>query len=85
MPLILSLALQLGRMLNQPNNRNRHHSGVEPITAVQYALVGVYVKLLNPPEQPRLLFTSLFCLFFCFVLLADFFNLVKIDNQYPNK
>ena len=26
--------------------------------------------LSNPPELPRLLFTSLFCLFFCFVLLC---------------
>ena len=64
-------------------NRSRH-----PSTAVQYALIGVYDKLLIPSKLPCLLylFTSIICVVFsCFILLADFFTMVKIDDRYPDE
>ena len=73
------------RMPIRPNtcNRSRH-----PSTAVQYALIGVYDKLLHPRKLPCLLylFTSIICVVLsCFNLLADFFNMVKIDDRYPDE
>jgi len=64
-------------------NRSRH-----PSTAVQYALIGVYDKLLIPSKLPCLLylFTSIICVVLsCFILLADFFTMVKIDDRYPDE
>ena len=55
-------------------------------TAVQYALIGVYDKLLNLPKFSRLLptFTSIVCAVLSyFGLLADYFALVKLDARYP--
>ena len=65
------------------HNQSRHHS-----TAVQYALIGVYDKLLNPWKLPRLLlfFTSIICVVLSrFILLTDSFTMVKIDDRYPDK
>ena len=56
--------------------------------AVRYALIAVYDKLLNPPKLPCLwsLFTSITCILLsCFILLADSFALVKIDDRYPDE
>ena len=64
-------------------NRSRH-----PSTAVQYALIGVYDKLLHSRKLPCLLylFTSIICVVLsCFILLADFFAMVKIDDRYPDE
>ena len=66
------------------NNQSREH----PSTAVQYVLIGVYNKLLNPQKLPCLfyLFTSISCVVLsCFNLLADFFTMVKIDDRYPDE
>ena len=75
------------RMPIQPfaatRNRSRH-----PSTAVRYALIGVYDKLLNPPKLPCLwpLFTSIICVVLSrFILLADSFTMVKIDDRYPDE
>ena len=69
-----------------PSTRNRPR---HPSTAIRYALIGVYDKLLNPPKllcPLSLLFTSITCvLLSCFILLADSFTLVKIDDRYPDE
>ena len=70
----------------RPNTRNR--SRVQPSTAVQYALIGVYDKLLHPPNVSYLLptFTRIVCVVLsCFLLLADSFTMVKIDDRYPDE
>ena len=72
------------RMPIQPNTRNRSR---HPSTAVRYALIDVYDKL-NPSELPCLLpfFTSIICVVLsCFILLADSFTMVKIDDRYPDE
>ena len=66
------------------HNRSRDH----PSTAVQYALIGVSDKLLHPQKLPCLLhlFTRIICaVLSCFILLADFFTMVKIDDRYPDE
>ena len=66
----------------------RHRSREHPSTAVQYALIGVYDKLLNPSKLPCLLsfFTPIIrVVFSCFILLADFFPMFKIDDRYPDE
>ena len=73
------------RIQFRPNthNRSRH-----PSTAVQYALIGVYDKLLNLRKLPCLLsfFTSIICVVLSrFILLADSFTMVKIDDRYPDE
>ena len=60
----------------------------QPSTAVQYALIGVYDKLLNPSQLPCLLsfVTSIICVILsCFILLADSFTMAKIDDRYPDE
>ena len=67
---------------------SRHRSREHPSTAVQYALIGVYDKLLNPSTIPCLLlfFNSIICVVLsCFILLADSFTMVKIDDRYPDE
>ena len=67
---------------------SRHRSREHPSTAVQYALIGVYDKLLNPLKLPCLLslFTSIIsAASSCFILLADSFTMVKIDDRYPDE
>ena len=57
-------------------------------TAVQYALIGVYDKLLNLFKLPCLLlfFASIICVVLSsFILLTDFFTMVKIDDRYPDE
>ena len=64
------------RMPNWSNAR-RNQSRLDPSTAVQYALIVVYNKLLNPLKLPHLMsvFTSTVCIVLsCFVLLADSFT-----------
>ena len=58
-------------------NQSRH-----PHTAVQYALIGVYDKLLNPQKIPCLLslFSIVSVALSCLILLADWFAMVKIDD-----
>ena len=61
-----------------PNRSTIRNQSRHPSTAVQYALIGVYAKLLNPPNlPPRLLLyllvlsvysIILFCSFCCFLL-----------------
>ena len=71
-----------------PNQPNTCHRSIRSSTAVQYALLGVYNKLLNPPTFSCLFSTSnsIVCVVMsCSVLLADSFTLVKIDNQYPDE
>ena len=71
------------RSLAPTRNRSRH-----PSTAVRYALIGVHDKPLNPPKLPCPLFllTSIICVVLsCFILLADSFTLVKIDDRYPDE
>ena len=70
------------RMPNRPSTSTRNQSR-HPSTAVQYALIGVYDKLRNPSEPPRLLlfFASIICVVLSsFILLTDFFTIVKIDD-----
>ena len=59
------------------------------LLAIQFALIGVDNKLLNPPKLSCLLslFTSTICVVLsCFILLANLFTLlVKFDDQYPNE
>ena len=58
-----------------------------PSIAVQHALIGVYDKL-NSSKLPHLLpfFTSIICVVLsCFILLADSFTMVKIDDRYPDE
>ena len=72
------------RPLASTRNRSQEH----PNTVVQYALIGVYDKLLISPKLPRLLstLTSIVCVVLsCFILLANSFTLVKIDNWYPDE
>jgi hypothetical protein len=74
------------RMPNQPNTY--HRSRLDPSTAVQYTLIGVYDKLLNPPKFSQLFLTvtSIVCLvLYCFVFLAASFTMVKIDDRYPDE
>ena len=74
------------RMPNQPNAR-RNQSRLDPSTAVQYALIGVYNKLLNPLKLPHLMsvvFTSTVCIVLsCCVLLADSFTLDPGQTWWP--
>ena len=66
-----------------PRKRSQH-----PSTAVRYALMGVYDKLLNPSKLPCLLsfVTSIiYVALSCSILLADSFTMVKIDNRYPDE
>ena len=71
------------RPLAPTRNRSRH-----PSIAVQHALIGVYDKLLHPPNVSCLLptFTRIVCVVLsCSILLADSFTLVKIDDRYPDE
>ena len=55
---------------------------------IKYALIGVYDKLLHPQKLPCLLylFTSITCVVLsCFILLADLFTMIKIDDRYPDE
>ena len=68
------------RMPIQPLARTRNRSREHPNTAVQYALIGVYDKLLHPPKFPCLssTFTSItFVVLFCFLSLAASFTMAK--------
>ena len=67
------------------NNRNRSRN---PSIAVQHAMIGVYDRLLHPQKLPCLLylFTRIICVVLsCFILLADSFTMVKIDDLYPDE
>ena len=69
----------------RPNTRNRSR---HPSIAVHHALIGVYDKLLQPPNVSRLMpiFPRIVCIVLsCFILLADSFVLVKIDDRYPDE
>ena len=69
----------------QPNTRNRSR---HPSTAVQCALIGVYDRLLQPPNVSRIvpIFTHIVCAVLSrFILLADSFTLVKIDDRFPDE
>ena len=71
-----------------PPPPNTRHRSRHPSTAVQYALIGVYDKLLIPSKLPclLLLFTSIICeVLSCFILLADLFTMIKIDDWYPDE
>ena len=73
-------------MPNQPNICR--HRPMHPSTAVHYALIGVYDKLLHSRKLPCLLylFTRISCVVLsCFILLADSFTMVKIDDRYPDE
>ena len=75
------------RMPTRPFASDRKRSR-HPSTAVWYALIGVYDKLLNPLKIPCLLslFTSIIsAALSCFILLADSFTMVKIDDRYPDE
>ena len=64
------------------------HRSRRPSIAVRYALIGVYDKLLDPSELPCLLsfFTSIISVALsCFILLADSFTMVKIDDRFPDE
>ena len=64
------------------------HRSQRPSIAVRYALIGVYDKLLDPSNLPCLLsfFTSIISVALsCFILLADSFTMVKIDDRYPDE
>ena len=55
-------------------NRNRFQQ--HPSSAVRYALIGVYNKLLNPPKLPCLLYLFISIIrvvLSCFILLVDSF------------
>ena len=65
-----------------------HNRSRQPSTAVQYALIGVYGKLLNLSKLPWLLsfFTSIISVALpCFILLADSLTMVKIDDRFPDE
>ena len=70
----------------RPNTRNRSR---HPSTAVQYALIGVYDKMLHHRQSPCLSYlfiTRISCVVLsCFILLADSFTMVKIDDRYPDE
>ena len=75
------------RMPNRPAASTRNRSQEHPSTAIRYALIGVYDKL-NPSKLPCLLsfFPSIICVVLsCFILLADSFTMVKIDDRYPDE
>ena len=66
----------------------RNWSRRYPSTVVQYALIDVYNKLLNPSKLPCLLsfVTSIiYVALSCSILLADSFTMVKIDDRYPDE
>ena len=70
------------------SNHTRNRSREQPSTAVQYALIGIHDKLLHPRKLPCLLhlFTRIICVVLpCFVLLADSFTMVKVDDRYPDE
>jgi hypothetical protein len=74
------------RMPKRPATRNRSVPG--PSIAVQHALIGVYDKLLHSPTVSYLLPTfprSVCVVLSCFILLADSFTMVKIDDRYPDE
>ena len=59
-----------------------------PSPAVKYALIGVYDKLIHPRKLPCLLY--LFnritrVVLSSFILLADLFTMIKIDDRYPDE
>ena len=63
------------KMPIRPNTRNRSREHLS--TAVRYALIGVYDKILNPYKLPCLLplFTRIICVVLsCFLLFADSFT-----------
>ena len=69
----------------RPNTRDRARN---PSIAVQHAMIGVYDRLFNPTKLPCVsyLFTRIICVVSsCFILLADFFTMVKIDDRYPDE
>ena len=83
---ILNKPIAQYRMPKRPATSNR--SVPDPSIAVQYALIGVYDKLLHPPNVSCLMptFTRIVCVVLsCFILLADSFTLVKIDDRYPDE
>ena len=66
------------------HNQFRKH----PSTAIRHALTGVYDKQLHPRKLPCLLylFTRIICVVLsCFILLADSFTMVKVDDRYPDE
>ena len=69
----------------RPNTRNRSRN---PSIAVHHAMIGVYDRLIYPPKISCLLpiFIRIVCVVLsCFILLADSFTLVKIDDRYPDE
>ena len=59
-----------------------------PSPAVKYALIGVYDKLLHPRKLPCLLYLFnriTHVVLSCFILLADLFTMIKIDDRYPDE
>ena len=68
---------------------SRHRSREHTSIAVQYALIGVYDKQLHPRKSPCLSYlfiTRISCVVLsCFILLADSFTMVKIDDRYPDE
>ena len=69
----------------RPNTRNRSR---HPSIAVQHAMIGVYDRLTHPSKISCLLpiFTRIACVVLsCFILLADSFTMVKIDDRYPDE
>ena len=72
-----------------------NQSRLDPSIVVQYALIGVYNRLLYAFVFPCLLLSTLFiissivCIVLvvlsCSLLIADFFTLIKIDDQYPDE
>ena len=71
-----------------PIRPNTRHRSRHPSIAVQHALIGVYDKLLHPPNVSCLLptFTRIVCVVLsCSILLANFFTMVKIDDRYPDE
>ena len=80
---IVQYRMPIRPFITSTRNRSRH-----PSTAVQHALIGVYDKLLHPPNVSCLLptFTRIVCVVLsCSILLADSFTLVKIDDRYPDE
>ena len=74
-------------MPTRPFASNRNQSR-PPSTAVQYALIGLYDKLIHPRKLPCLLylFTNIIsAALACFNLLVESFALVKIDDRYPDE
>ena len=76
------------RMPLRPFVSTRNQPREHPNTAVQFALIGVYDKLLHPSKSPCLLsfVTSIISVALsCFNLLAESFTMVKIDDRYPDE